>query len=336
MRLHRLLLLLVALVALTTVIPAAAQTNTESLVVYSGRSEALIAPILEQFSVETGVQIEVRYGSTAEMAATILEEGDNSPADVYIAQDAGALGALAAAGRLAPLPSDVLERVPAQFQSNDGLWVGLSGRARVLVYNTELVSPDELPDSILDLTAPEWAGRVGWAPANASLQAHVTAMRVLLGEDAARAWAQGMVDNGAPAYDSNNASLQAVADGEIPTALINHYYVYAFKAQNPDAPVALHFFAEGDVGNLINIAGAGVVSTSDHPGLAQRLLLYLLGSTAQTYFAEQTAEYPLIAGVSVVGDVPPLDTIPAPDIDLNNLRDLETTLTLLRDTGALP
>lgn len=335
MRLKQLLLTVLVLTFILA-LPATAQEGVETLIVYSGRSESLIAPILQQFSEETGVQVEVRYGSTAEMAATILEEGDNSPADVYIAQDAGALGALAEAGRLTTLPSDILERVASPFQSSNGQWVGLSGRARVLVYNPTLISEDELPASLLDLTAPEWAGRVGWAPANASLQAHVTALRLLLGEEQARAWLEGMVANNNPTFDNNNAIVQAVIDGEFPVGLVNHYYIFGFQQQLPDAPVAIHFFEDGDVGNLINVAGAGVVSSSDQPGLAQRLILYLLGESAQHYFAEQTGEYPLLEGVEPPGDVPPLDQIATPDVDLSDLSDLQTTLDLLRDTGALP
>lgn len=322
-------------IALMSVSVVSAQ-DAETLVVYSGRSEGLIGPILEQFTVETGVQIEVRYGGTAEMAATILEEGDNSPADVFIAQDAGALGALAAAGRLSQLPSDVLERVPAQFRSDDGLWVGLSGRARVLVYNTNQVTEDQLPDSILALTAPDWKGRVGWSPTNGSLQAQVTAMRVLLGDDVTRQWLEGMVANGAVVFENNDAIVQAVINGEIPVGLVNHYYVFEFKEQIPDAPIALHYFSGGDVGSLINVAGAGVVNTSDRPGLAQRLILYLLGGNAQRYFSEITAEYPLVAGIAANPDIKPLDEIEAPDIDLSDLADLQTTLDLLRDAGALP
>jgi len=336
MRINRLMLILLVFVALSAVLPIAAQESSETLTVYSGRSESLIGPILEQFTAETGVQVEVRYGSTAEMAATILEEGDNSPADVYIAQDAGALGALSAAGLLTPLPSDVLERVPAAYQSNEGVWVGISGRARAIVYNTELISEEELPASILDFTAPEWAGRVGWAPANASLQSQVTAMRVLLGDDQARAWVQGMVDNASPAFDNNDAIVQAVIEGEFPVGIVNHYYVFEFLEQAPDASIAVYFFQEGDIGNLINVAGAGVVSSSDQPGLSQRLLLFLLSETGQTYFAETTGEYPLIAGVPLAESVPSLDSFVAPELDLNTLRDLEGTLALLRDTGALP
>lgn len=310
--------------------------DTETLVVYSGRSEGLIGPILEQFSAETGIAVEVRYGGTAEMAATILEEGENSPADVYIGQDAGALGALAAAGRLAQLPSDIVERVPSTFKSTSDLWVGLSARARVLVYNPNNISEDELPASLLDLTQPEWAGRIGWAPSNASLQAHVTALRVLLGEDAAREWVTGIVNNNAVAYENNGAVVQAVADGEVEVGLVNHYYLYGFLADNPDFPVKNYFFPNGDVGALINIAGAGVVNTSDQAGLGQRLLLYLLGNSAQEYFANETNEYPLVSTVAVNPALVPLDQIQTPDIDLSDLSDLEATLTLLQETGALP
>ncbi|NWF69774.1 MAG: iron ABC transporter substrate-binding protein [Chloroflexi bacterium] len=317
-------------------LPVSAQDAAETLTVYSGRSEGLIGPILEQFSAETGVQVEVRYGSTAEMATTILEEGGNSPADVYIAQDAGALGALAAAGRLRLLPSDILERVPAQFEARAGLWVGLSGRARVLVYNTEFISAEQLPASILNLTDPAYAGLVGWAPSNGSFQSQVTAMRLLLGEDAARAWLEGMVANGAIAYENNDAIMQAVIDGEVTLGLVNHYYIFEFLEQTPDAPIALHYFPGGDVGSLINVAGAGILDSSDQPGLAQRLLLYLLGSVAQTYFSEATNEYPLVAGVPANPDLLPLDQIQAPEIDLSDLSDLQGTLDLLRATGALP
>jgi iron(III) transport system substrate-binding protein len=308
----------------------------ETLTVYSGRSEDLIAPILQQFTRESGVQVEVRYGNTAEMAAVILEEGDNSPADLYIAQDAGALGALAQENRLMPLPSDILSRVPAEFRSDDGLWVGLSGRARVLVYNTEALTEDDLPASILDLANPEWAGRVGWAPTNGSFQAHVTALRLLLGDDAVRAWLEAMVANGSEPYENNTAVVQAVIDGEVEVGLVNHYYLYGFLADNPDVPAANYFFPGGDPGALVNVAGAGVVSTSDQPGLAQRLILYLLGNTAQEYFSAETYEYPLVEGIEPSVELKPLAEIEVPDFDLSDLSDLQTTLELLSETGALP
>ncbi len=333
-----------AVLALLTalMLPVSAQNaaqvplSGETLTVYSGRSEDLIGPILQQFTDETGVQVEVRYGNTAEMAAVILEEGDNSPADVYIAQDAGALGALAQEGRLMPLPSDILSRVPAEFRSDENLWVGISGRARVLVYNTEALAEEALPTSILDLANPEWAGRVGWAPTNGSFQSHVTALRLLLGDDATRTWLEAMVANGSVPYENNTAVVQAVIDGEVEVGLVNHYYLYGFLADNPDVPAANYFFPGGDPGALVNVAGAGVVSTSDQPGLAQRLILYLLGNTAQEYFSAETYEYPLVEGIEPSVELKPLAEIEVPDLDLSNLSDLQTTLELLSETGALP
>lgn len=320
----------------TAASPATVQPSGETLVVYSGRSEGLIDPILQQFTAETGILVEVRYGDTAEMAATILEEGDNSPADVYIAQDAGALGALAQAGRLSPLSSDILERVPATFRSDNNLWVGLSGRARVLVYNPAVTGEDQLPTSIADLANSEWAGRVGWAPTNGSFQAHVTALRILLGDDAAREWMAAMVANGTVPYENNRAVVSAVAAGEVEVGLVNHYYLYGFLADDPDFPAANYYFPAGDPGALINVAGAGIVNTSDQPGLSQRLILYLLGHQAQQYFADETFEYPLIPGIEINPALKPLDEIQPPEIDLSDLSDLQTTLDMLRETGALP
>lgn len=316
--------------------PVKAQTAGEKLVVYSGRTENLIGPILKQFTEETGIQVEVRYGSTSEMVATILEEGKNSPADVFIAQDAGALGALTLEKRLRKLSDDILQRVPDRFRSEAGLWVGVSGRARVLVYNTNLVKPDALPKSMLDLTKPTWQGRIGWAPSNSSFQAHVTAMRVLLGEEATRQWLADMVANKTVMYDGNPAIVKAVANGEIAAGLVNHYYLMAYKQENPNTSAANYFFPSGDVGALINVAGAGVLDTSSKPGLAQRLVLYLLGDRSQRYFSDQTYEYPLVTTVEANKALQPLAKIESPKIDLSKLSDLKTTLDLLRDTRALP
>lgn len=317
---------------------ALAQDNAETLTIYSGRNEELIAPLLAQFTADTGVQVNVLYGDTAAVANQILEEGANSPADVYIGQDAGALGALANAGALAVLPDDITERVPTNFRSPEDYWVGISGRARVLVYNPERVAELglELPASILDLTDPAYAGQVGWAPSNASLQANVTAMRLLLGDDAAAAWLAGMVANGVVSYGSSNTNLNAaVANGEIAMGITNHYYMFRILAETPDAPIAQHFFPAGDAGSLVNVAGAGILATSDQPGLAQRFVLYLLGAPAQQYFADSTYEYPMISAISVNERLTALDTIESPELDLSGLADLQTTLELIEASGAL-
>jgi iron(III) transport system substrate-binding protein len=322
-----------------TLLPAMAQDNAEVLTIYSGRSESLVAPLLEQFTAATGVQVEVLYGDTAALASQLLEEGANSPADVYFAQDGGALGAVAQAGLLDVLPSDILERVPAQFQSPEGFWVGVSGRARVLVYNPAEVESLglELPASILDLANPEYAGLVGWAPTNASFQANVTAMRVLLGEEAAAAWLEGMVANGTIAYEGNTQLNEGVIAGDVVFGITNHYYMYNILKQNPDADASInqHFFPAGDAGALVNVAGASVLASSDQPGLAQRFILYLLGNDAQNYFAQSTSEYPMVAGIPTVEGLPPISEIEAPAIDLSSLSDLQGTIDLIESSGAL-
>lgn len=336
-RLYRLIVMLLVL-AMIGIVPVFAQDSDEVLTIYSGRNENLIAPILERFTEDTGVQVQVLYGNTAAVANQIIAEGAASPADVYIGQDGGALGALADAGLLAQLPSDITERViNPNFVSPDSLWVGLSGRVRVLAYNPVLIEQMgiELPDSILDLTDEAFRGLVGWAPTNASFQSNVTAMRVLLGDDVTREWLEAMTANDPVVFSNNTSMFQGVIDGEAVMGLSNHYYLFRFLEETPDAPVALHFFPGGDPGTLVNIAGAAVLQSSSQQGLAQRFILYLLGSEAQQYFANSTFEYPVIDGIELDPRLLPLAEIEQPDIDLTALSDLQTTLDMIEDSGAL-
>ncbi|MDQ3758384.1 MAG: iron ABC transporter substrate-binding protein [Actinomycetota bacterium] len=308
----------------------------DALTVYSGRSEELIAPLLDQFSEETGIPVEARYGESAELAATLIEEGENSPADIYFSQDAGSLGATENEGLLSPLPGSILKEVDPRFQSPEGAWVGTSGRARVIAYNTDALSESDLPESVLDLTDPEWEGRVGWAPTNASFQAFVTAMRATEGEEATTAWLEGMVANGAVAYADNETARDGVAAGEVDLALINHYYVeQAREEEGEDYPVDVYFAPGGDVGSLVNVAGVGEVAGTDRSEEARRLIEFLLEPEAQEFFTEETKEYPLVAGIEPDPDLVPLDEIEQPDVDLSDLDDLQGTLELLEETGAL-
>lgn len=306
-----------------------------SVTVYSGRNRELVGPLLDQFSKTAGIQVRVRYGETAELAATILEEGPNSPADVYFAQDAGALGALAYTGRLRRLPDTVLQKVEARFRSVDGLWVGVSGRARVVAYNTRKISPRDLPGSFADFTDPKWRGRIGWAPTNGSFQAHVTALRLLWGNERTRRWLAGIKANGARVYRNNTAIVAGLGAGEIDVGFVNHYYVFEFlKERGEGFPVRNHMFRDSDAGNLINVAGVGIVTTSANPA-ALRLVEFLLSPEAQQYFANETFEYPLISGVRAHSLLIPLTQVQTPRIDLNHLQALEETLRLLREVGIL-
>lgn len=308
-----------------------------ALTVYSGRNENLVGPLLEQFGEGTGIDAEVRYASTSELAATLLEEGEETPAGAFFAQDAGALGLLAQEGRFQPLPDELLERVDPRFRSPDGLWVGVSGRARVLVYNTDEVQEADLPASVLDLTDPRWRGQIGWAPENASFQAFVTALRVLEGDDVAREWLEGMLANEPVNFaDSNSAVVTAVGNGEVQVGLVNHYYLYAIKEEEgDDFPIANHFFAAGDPGSLVNVAGVGVLTGTENEAAALEFVEFLLGEEAQTYFAEETSEYALLDGIPTAEGLTPLADLESPDLDLSDLADLEGTVALLSDVGVL-
>ena len=316
--------------------PSESAALTGTLTLYVGRSDELVGPLLEQFESETGLDLQVNYAGTTDLAATLLEEGDASPADVFFAQDAGALGAVGAEGRLQPLPQATLDLVDPRFRADDGTWVGISGRARVVIHDTRVLSADEMPASIDAFTDPAWKGRIGWAPTNASFQSFVTAYRVLRGDEAARAWLEGIQANEPKVYDGNDAVLAAVAAGEVEVGFVNHYYLMRQLAeQGADFPVANHFLPGGDPGALVNVAGVGILSTAKNPTAAQAFVDFLLSSEAQAYFAEETSEYPLIAGVEADPALPPLGEIESPDIDLSDLADLEGTLTLLQEAGVL-
>lgn len=308
------------------------------LVVYSGRAEDLIGPILEQFEEETGVDVRVRYGSTPAMAAAILEEGDNSPADIYIGQDASSVGQLGNAGVFEELPEDLLSRVPENFSSVNGDWVGISGRVRVVVYNKEAHTAESLPDSIFDYTDPKWSGKIGWAPTNASFQSFVTAMREIHGEDEAKAWLEGIVANKPVVYSGNGGVLTAVASGEVEVGFINHYYLGPMLAESGDSfGAANYYFTNGDIGGLMNVAGAGMLKTTANKDAAVALLNFLLEEEAQTYFAEETFEYPLVPGIPAPADfIAPIESLNVIEVDLNTLGDTEGTVALLQATGALP
>lgn len=303
------------------------------LVVYSGRNEDLVAPLIEQFEEASGISVEVRYGDTAEMAAQILEEGDNSPADVFFGQDAGALGALAKEGRLTELSDEQLSLVADGLKDEEGRWVGTSARARVVAYNNEELTEDDLPDSILGFVDPEWEGRIGWAPTNASFQSFVTALRVIEGEDGARAWLEGIQSNNPIAYDNNVAVIEAVAAGEVSVGFVNHYYLFQFLAEDPDYPVSNKLYGGGDPGGLVNVAGTGILDTADNVDEANAFVDFLLSTDAQTYFAEETFEIPVADDVQPVEGVPTLAEVTLATVDLNELDDLAGTLELLTELG---
>lgn len=302
------------------------------LTVYSGRNEELVGDLFEQFEKESGLDVEVRYADSAELAATLEEEGDASPADVFFAQDAGSLGAVE--GLLATIPAGQVRQVPARFRDPGARWVGTSARARVVAYSTERVQEDDLPDSIFDFTKPEWKGRIGFPPTNASFQAFISGMRLQAGEERTRDWLEAIKRNKPKLYENNIQTEEAIARGEVDVGFVNHYYLGELKKERPDFPVANHFLGRGDPGSLVNAAGVGILKTTDNEAEAQRFVRFLLSRTGQQYFRNETFEYPLTAGLTPPDDTPPLDEVVGPDVELDALGDeLDRTLKLLDEVG---
>lgn len=330
--------------ALTTVIVVAlvslglagcGGSDGDRLVVYSGRTSNLIQPLLEQFSDETGIGIDFLSEDSADLAVKIETEGDKSPADVFISQSPGATGYLDGLGHLTELPDDVLSKVPERFRADDGHWVGLSGRVRVLVYNTEDVDESDLPASVFDLTDERYRNRVGVAPTNGSFQDFVTGMRELVGDEETLAWLEALVANDVRTYKDNTAILEAVQRGEVDYGLVNHYYNERAKAEDPGTPTVNHLFVADDPGTMILVTAAAILDTASNRADAERLVEFLLSEEAQQYFAEETFEYPLAAGVEpAVADLPALESIAAPRLDLSELGGgLEQTRELIRSSG---
>ena len=308
--------------------------GNEKLTIYSGRAEKLVGPLLADFEKKSGVDVEVRYGDSAELAATISEEGENSPAGLFYSQDAGALGAVAERGLLTNLPPEVVNRVEARFRDDEGRWVGVSARARVLAYSTERLEDADLPQSVFDLTGERWKGKLGVPPSNASFQAFVSAMRVDVGDDRAREWLEAIDANEPKLYENNLQTIEAIENGEVDAGLVNHYYLYEIRREQGDVPVENHFFRTGDPGSLVNTAGIGILKSGDSPEAARKLADYLLSAEGQRYFADRTAEYPLAAGVQPGPELRPLKSVQGPFIDLGILGEkLPSTLEMIEEAG---
>lgn len=311
--------------------------SDEKLVVYSGRDEELVQPLIDKFAEETGITVDVKYGNSAEMGAQLLEEGDKTPADVFLTQEVGAAGVLANAGLLSELPTEVVETVEPRFRPGDGNnWVGVTGRARVIVYNPELVAEADVPAGVLDLTDPKYKGDVAWVPSNAGFQAFITGFRASEGDEAASKWLDGMIANEPQVFEKNGEVLTAVNEGRVPMGLINHYYWAREAPELGDALVAKLVFPEGeDPGGLVNATAVAITKKGESNPASLKFVEFLLSEEGQTYFVEETYEYPVASGIKQPEGVPPLSELQGPQIDLTDLESLEATQALLTEKGLL-
>lgn len=312
------------------------EPEQEGITLYSGRIPAAIGPAVDSYEKRANRDVQVRFAETADLAATLVEEGDASPADVFFAQEPGAIAAVAEAGLLTELPADILELVPPRFRDPAGRWVGVTGRARVIAYNGDVLERSQLPRSPFGLVAPRWRERVGWSPASSSMQEYVTALRARYGDQRTREWLEAMVAGGAVAYPNNVAIRDAIAGGEIDVGLINHYYVaQAVAAEGPGYPVDA-YFPPGGLGSLMLLTSVGVLESSERKEEAFDFVRSLLSADSQAFFTGSSKEYPLARGAEPDPSLSvPVDEIPISGADLVDLTEIQATVELMQESGAL-
>ncbi|GGL55680.1 extracellular solute-binding protein [Halocalculus aciditolerans] len=314
------------------------------LTVYLGRGEGGVYGQLVDYLQDTRYEnfsVTLKRGPSTGLANTILTEAENggSPADVFWSIDAASLALVADAGLAAALPADVAGVVPGKFRDPRDRWVGLTGRARAIPYNTDVLSASDVPKSVFDIPGSEaFRDALGWAPSYGSFQAFVTAMRVLEGEDRTRAWLNAIQDTGVQSYAGEFGVTYGVANSEVAAGFANHYYALRLLQAKPDAPLDLAF-TENDPGALVNVAGALVLDSTPKPSLAANFVRHFLTREIQQYLVEHVYSYPLAPGVAPPDGgsitLPSLDDLHPPDLDLATLANVQETAALLRDTGVL-
>lgn len=311
--------------------------SSGTITVYSGQHQQTVAALTADFTKRTGIQVALRSGGEGELANQIIQEGANSPADVFYAGNSPALQSLAGKGLLSPVDPSTLAQIPAEYSSPDGLWVGVSARASVLAYNTSELQPGDLPASLLDLAKPAWKGRIAFAPTETDFQPLVTAVIQQQGEAAAEEWLRGLKDN-ADLYEDNEAIIAAVNRGDVAAGLVEHYYWYRLRdelgADTIDS--ALHYFAAGDPGGLVAVSGAGVLKSSSHAADAQAFLRYLVSEPAQEIIVNSKSyEYPLRPGVTNPKLQKSFDSLKPPAVSISQLGDGQAAFELMQKVGLL-
>lgn len=326
------------LVSLLWFTPPPPTSAAAKLTVYSGRAERLIKPVLDAFTEKTGIHIDVLSSGTTELLNRMKAEGDRSPADVFIANDAGSLEIARTAGLLRPLSvREVEQAIPPQFRATDNSWVGLSGRFWIIVYNTTLIKPGQIK-SLLDLADPAWKNKVAIPNAGSEyLQAGVSIIRASLGDDVTKTFLAGLRDNaGTQVYQKSSQIVDAVAKGQVSVGIVNHYYVYRHLATQPTAPlgVLMPDQQDGGIGAIMNVAGIGILKHTPHIENAKLLVEFLVAQTGQKMFADLDKEYPLHPDVKADPILPARKSFRAASVPLTKLAELrEPTMLLIEQVG---
>lgn len=328
--------ILLILSSLLTFFPLFAADTSSPLVIYSGRSEALVGPLFTQFTEKTGIEVDVRYNSTGALATQALAEKQQTPADVFFFQETGYLTVLGKAGLVQPLPQKLIQPVAKNYVDANHFWVATSARARVLTYNTKKIKPSDLPASLADLPDPRWQGKLGWAPTNASLQAHIGALRHLWGQTQTTTWLKKFIADKPASYPSNSAQVLAVGRGEIDIAWTNHYYMHQLKKQQPDLPVANYTFTKPqDAGNILMLAGIGMRAGTPRQKEAEKLIEFLLSPEVQNDITQKSFEYPTRTGITPNPQLPSIEALNLAPVQQEWLSDVDPSFKLLQEVGAL-
>lgn len=306
------------------------------ITVYNAQHETMTQAWVDEFTAETGVKVTVRQGSDTEMSNQIVQEGEKSPADVFITENSPAMTQVENAGLFADIPAEVAANVPEQYRPSTGKWVGVAARSTMVVYNPEKISDSELPTSIMDLADPEWEGRWGGAFAGADFQAIISAMVELEGEDATASWLEA-AKNGAKIFPKNGAAMKAVNSGEVDAAVIYHYYYTADQAETGENSNNLepYYFKNSDAGAFVSVSGAGVLKSSDNQAAANAFLEFITSKKGQeTLGAGSDYEYPISADVTPREGLVPLEELQAPEVDPATLNS-EKVVELMTTAGLL-
>lgn len=318
----------------SSVLNFAQAAGSQSLTLYSGQHEKTTKAIVDAFTKATGIQVNIRTGNSIQLANQIIEEGKRSPADVFYSEESPPVAALSERHLLTKLNDNTLAQVRPNYHAPDGTWTGITARCRVTVYNPDLVSEAELPDSVLEMATQAWEGRVAFVPTSGAFQQQIVAIKYLKGHDAALNWLKGLKKYGR-IYNNNMAAMRAVERGEIPTALINNYYWYIVAREQgaENMKSRLHFSKAQDPGALVTVSAAGILKTAKNPQAAQQLIAFMTSVEGQKVYASGVAEWPMNPAVKSNFDIIPFEELQPPAVNPANLGGAEEALSLRREAG---
>ncbi|MDX3924380.1 MAG: extracellular solute-binding protein [Shinella sp.] len=313
---------------------SAGAEDVRTLILYNGQHRQTTDAVVQAFAEATGILIAARNGSSAQLANQMIEEGDASPADVFYAEESSPIAALSERGLLAKLDDGILRQVPARYAAKDGSWISVSARCRVVAYNKSMISESDMPASVLDFASDAWKDKVAIVPTSGAFQQQIVAVEQLHGRDKALAWLKGLKENGR-VYNTNNAAMQAVEDGDIATALINNYYWFSVAREigTENMRSALHYIGHRDAGALVTVSAAAVLKSGRKQALAQQFVAYMMSEEGQKVIAASMAEYPLRRGIKSPYALKPFEELDPPDIAPDDLGDGSAALALEREAG---